>query len=120
MCKHSTVCRLIAVWGANRQNVSMPICSSDGRLNSDPVVYGVSLTLFAPQILFRRLDRDVTQKELDLFQFATCKMAQTCARAAAPMRIPLPAAILQDYNGANSQGAFRSGAMTDGPGGPSP
>jgi len=34
--------------------------------------------LFAAQAAFRRLYRDVAKKELDLFQFATCKMAQTC------------------------------------------
>ena len=33
--------------------------------------------LFAAQVSFSCLNRDVTQEKLDLFQFTTCKMAQT-------------------------------------------
>ena len=71
MRKHSTVCRLIAILGAQQQNISMPIHSLDGRLNSDPVVYGAPKALFAPQIAFRRLDGNMTEEKLDLFEFTT-------------------------------------------------
>jgi hypothetical protein len=46
------------------------------------VVHSVTEFLFAAQVAFRRLYRNVAQEKLDLFQFATCKMAQTCASAA--------------------------------------
>jgi hypothetical protein len=43
---------------------------SDLRLNSDSVVDGPSDALLASEVSLGGLDRDVTEKELDLFQFA--------------------------------------------------
>ena len=43
------------------------------------VVDSVMELLFAAQVAFGRLYRDVTEEELDLFQFATGDVTQTCA-----------------------------------------
>jgi len=60
-----------------------PVRVHDGLRAIQPnlVVHSVTEFLFAAQVAFRRLYRDVAQEKLDLFQFATCKMAQTCAAA---------------------------------------
>jgi hypothetical protein len=44
------------------------------------VVDGDAQFLFAPEILFGRLYAYVSEKELDLLQFAARQMTQTCAR----------------------------------------
>ena len=51
-------------------------------MQPESVIHSVTEFLFAAQVAFRRLNGDVPQEKLDLFQFATCKMAQTCASAA--------------------------------------
>jgi hypothetical protein len=43
-------------------------------------------SLLAPQVAFRRLHRDVAQKELNLLQFPTGLMAKTGARPAKVVR----------------------------------
>jgi hypothetical protein len=50
---------------------------SDLRLNSDSVVDGRSDALLAPEVSLGGLDRDVTEKELDLFQFAAGSVPKT-------------------------------------------
>jgi hypothetical protein len=42
------------------------------------VIHGVTEFLFATQTAFRRSYRNVPQKKLDLFQFTTCEVTQTC------------------------------------------
>jgi hypothetical protein len=46
------------------------------RLDTDPIVYSTANPLFAAEVALGRLDRDMAQKELDLFQFATCRVAK--------------------------------------------
>ena len=46
------------------------------------VIYGVAELLFAAQVALRCLHRNVTQKKLDVFQFAAGKMTQTSTRSA--------------------------------------
>ena len=52
------------------------------QLDAHSVVDGKSQFLLAAEVLFRRLDRDVSKQKLDLVQLATGKMAEP--RAAAP------------------------------------
>ena len=40
------------------------------RFYTDPVVHGAAQLLLAPEVTLRGLDRDVTEQELDLIQFA--------------------------------------------------
>jgi len=42
-----------------------------GILQVDSVIDGVAQLLFAPETSLSRLNRDVTQKELDLLQFSS-------------------------------------------------
>ena len=49
------------------------------RLHADVIVDRIPETLLAPEISLRRLDGDVTQEKLDLFQFASGLVAQACA-----------------------------------------
>ncbi len=51
------------------------------RLDTDPIVYSTANPLFAAEVALGRLDRDMAQKELDLFQFATCRVwcVQPCS-----------------------------------------
>ena len=51
------------------------------RFNADPIVYCSANPLFAAQIAFGCLDRDVAEQELDLLQLSTSSMAQLCTRA---------------------------------------
>jgi|HubBroStandDraft_4_1064222.scaffolds.fasta_scaffold16920_1 hypothetical protein len=52
-----------------------------GWLDPDPIVHGLAKSLFAAQVFLCRLDRDMTQKKLDLFQFAACGVTETGARS---------------------------------------
>jgi hypothetical protein len=60
--------------------------------------------LFAPEVLFGRLDADVSEKELDLLQFAARNVAQT--RACAPQIVRSKVAEL----------SFRGKLLDDAPG----
>jgi hypothetical protein len=51
------------------------------RLNTDRIINGISKPLLASQISLRRLDADVPEQELDLFQLATTLVAQPSTRA---------------------------------------
>jgi len=42
------------------------------------IVDRITETLLAPVVAFRRLNGDVTQQKLNLFQFAASLMAQSC------------------------------------------
>jgi hypothetical protein len=52
-----------------------------GWFDSDPVIDGLPQSLRAPEVLFCRLDRSVSQQELDPLQFSSGIAAQPCARA---------------------------------------
>ena len=56
------------------------------RFNTDAVVHGSANPLLAAEIAFSCLHGNVTEKELDLFQFSTRSMAQLRARAPQIMR----------------------------------
>ncbi len=45
-------------------------------LQPNPIIYSVLEALFAPEITFGRLDRDMAEKELNLLQFASGLMAK--------------------------------------------
>src|SRR5262245_45576157 len=47
------------------------------RFDSQAVVYGAPQLLLASKVALRRLDRDMTQKKLDLVQFSTSEVAET-------------------------------------------
>jgi hypothetical protein len=53
--------------------------SRDG-FNSNLVVHGLSQSLFAPEILFRGLNRGVAQQKLDLFQLTPGAVTETGTR----------------------------------------
>ena len=46
-------------------------------MKSDVVVYGVAEPLLASEIAFCHFDRNMTEKKLNLLQFAASSMAQT-------------------------------------------
>ena len=50
------------------------------RLQPDLVVDRLPQPLLTPEVAFRRFHRNVPEKELDLLQFAACRMAQARAR----------------------------------------
>jgi len=54
--------------------------------DAHPVVDGKAQSLFAAQVPFRRLGRDMSKKKLDLVQLATGKMAEPRAAATKIMR----------------------------------
>src|ERR1700730_18133391 len=54
---------------------------SRDRFNSNLVVHGFSQSLFAAEIFFSGLHRDVAQQKLNLFQFAPSTVAETSARS---------------------------------------
>ena len=56
------------------------------RFNAQAVVDGVPELLLSPEVALGRLDRDVTEQELDLIQFDAGKMAETGAGAPQVMR----------------------------------
>lgn len=62
---------------------ALQLCQSRGStwLNPEAIVHRAPKLLFAPQVPLRRLNRDVSQKKLNLVQFVAGKMAQprTCA-----------------------------------------
>ena len=55
-------------------------------MKSDVIVYGVAEPLLASEIAFCRFDRNMTEKKLNLLQFATGLMAQTRTGPAKIMR----------------------------------
>ena len=57
-------------------------CASALRFDADAVVDGATNALLAAQITFSRLDRDVPEKKLYLFQFSTDRMAEPGTRPA--------------------------------------
>ncbi len=62
------------------------------RFNADAVVDRSANTLFAAEITFGGLDRDMAKQELDLLQFSSGRMAQFRARAPEIMRRDAPEA----------------------------
>lgn len=56
------------------------------RLKADVVVDGIPQSLFAAQIPFGRLDTDVTEQELNLFEFSPGLVTEARACAAKVMR----------------------------------
>src|SRR5579859_7072961 len=52
------------------------------RLNTDLVIHSTLNPLFATEISFRCLNRNVTEQKLDLLQFASGGVAKTCTRSA--------------------------------------
>src|SRR3989442_6313721 len=73
------------------------------RFDSKPVVHGDWKLLFAPEVPLRGLDGHMPQQELNLIQFATCKMAHAppvtsspnCGRCrSSQKRVVLPTAML--------------------------
>lgn len=56
------------------------------RLQADPIVHRAPKALLASQVPLRGLHRDVPKEELDLFQFATGRVAQTGARSTTIVR----------------------------------
>src|SRR5579864_4801266 len=59
---------------------------STRRLYSDFVVHGILNPLFATEISFRCLNRNVTEQKLDLLQFASGGVAKPCAGSAEIVR----------------------------------
>jgi len=49
------------------------------RLDAHPIVDGSAQLLFTTEITFRCLDRDMSEQELNLIQFATRKVAESRA-----------------------------------------
>lgn len=72
-------------------------CSAIVRFDTDVMVHGGPETLFAAEVLFGRLDADMAEQELDLFQLASCYVAEASARSAL-CRIP-------DYAESDTQSA---------------
>jgi hypothetical protein len=60
--------------------------SSGVGLDAQSVVHGNPELLFASEVALRRLNRDVTEQELDLVQFAACELAETGTRASQVVR----------------------------------
>jgi hypothetical protein len=58
-------------------------------LNAQSVIDGAARLLPAPEVLFCSLDRDMSEQELDLIQFAAGEVAQTGAGATKAMRSEL-------------------------------
>lgn len=56
------------------------------RFDTDAVVHGTADSLFTAQVPLRSLDRNVSKKELDLFQLTSCGMTQFRAGSAEVMR----------------------------------
>ena len=52
------------------------------RFNTHSIVDGKAQFLFAAEVAFRRLDRDMSKQKLDLIQLPTCKMAEPSATPA--------------------------------------
>jgi hypothetical protein len=57
------------------------LANSKSRLNSNPIVNRRSNSLLATQVTFRRLNGNVPEKKLDLFQLSSRSMAQARATA---------------------------------------
>ena len=59
-----------------------PVCLADAesdsvcRIDPDFVIHGTSNPLFAAEISFGCLNRNLTEQKLDLFEFASCSMAK--------------------------------------------
>jgi len=56
------------------------------RFNAHPVVHGVPGLLFASEVALGCLNRDMSEQELDLVQFATGEVTQPRARASQIVR----------------------------------
>jgi hypothetical protein len=56
------------------------------RFNSNPIIDLTTYALLAAEILFCRLNGDIPEEKLDLFEFTTRCMAKPCARSAKVMR----------------------------------
>jgi len=54
-------------------------------LNAQSIIYSIPKLLLAPEIPFSSLDRNMSEQELDLIQFAAGQVAQTGTR---PTTIP--------------------------------
>jgi len=69
-----------------KQANAYSIGACDLRHDLEPVVHRVTQILLAAQIALRRLDRDMAEQELNLFQFAAAAVAQFGAGSAKVMR----------------------------------
>src|ERR1700745_659173 len=69
---------ILGEWSAKRTR-SVP---STRRLYSDFVVHGILNPLFATEISFRCLNRNVTEQKLDLLRFASGGVAKPCTGSA--------------------------------------
>ena|ERR1700683_4802208 len=58
-----------------------PVLGLGSRFDPDLIVYSLAKPLFAPQVFLGRLDRDMTQQKLNLFQFAASTVTETGARS---------------------------------------
>jgi hypothetical protein len=56
------------------------------RFDADPIVYRFTKSLFAAQRALRRLDRNMTQQELNLFEFTAGGMTEPGARSSQIVR----------------------------------
>ena len=75
---HNDLCGIAGVWSPTR-----PLGVGAGlRLDADVVVHSSANTLLASEVSFRRLDRNVSEQELDLFQLSARGMTEL--RAGAP------------------------------------
>jgi hypothetical protein len=68
--------------------------SSKYRLNANAVVHGTLKPLFATQVLFSGLNRDMSQQELNLLKLASSAMTKPGTRATKIMRCKLHKARL--------------------------
>jgi hypothetical protein len=59
-----------------------------GRFNAEPIIHSVPESLFASEVLFRRLHGYMTQQELDLLQLTSRIVAESSTR---PPPMPGPA-----------------------------
>ena len=57
-----------------------PNLESNDRFDAEPIIYSLSESLLAAQVLLCGLRRYMTEQELDLFQFASRIVAESSAR----------------------------------------
>jgi hypothetical protein len=77
-----------------RLALSSPVCHheyrrSRTRFDSDLIIHRRSNSLLATQVAFRRLNGNMSQKELDLFQLSSCSVAQASTGPTKIMRSQL-------------------------------
>ena len=70
---------MLALMSLMRMRRSLNWESGDG-LDAESIIYSFSEPLFAAQVLFRSPHRYMTEQELDLLQFASRIVAESCTR----------------------------------------